>query len=80
MINSWIFDVFIIKKAISAVFLSIAGRCGLHVAFLYEYLVNMYCNRPFFPHISVHHATSMHCVECTKQVLFDHATSIRFVE
>lgn len=80
MISSWIFDVFIIKKTISAVFLFIPRRCGPHMAFSYEYSSNMYRNRPFHSHISVHYATSLHCVECTKQVLFDHATSIRFVD
>lgn len=80
VISSWIFDVFIIQKTISAVSLSITRRCGLHAAFFYEYSVNMHYTPPFCPHISVHHATSLHCVECTKQVLFDYATSIRFVE
>lgn len=48
--------------------------------FLSDFFVNIYHNRPFHSHISVHYATSLHCVECTKQVLFDHATSIRFVD
>lgn len=80
MINSWIFDVFIIKKVISAVFLSITRRCVLHLVFFQAFFVNMYHNRPFCSHISVHYATSLHCAECAKQVLFDYATSIRFVE
>lgn len=80
MINSWIFDVFIIKKVISAVFLSITRRCVLHLVFFQAFFVNMYHNRPFRSPISVHYATSLHCVECTKQVFFDHATSIRFVD
>ena len=68
------------QNPISSVFLSISRRCGLHAAFFYNFLVNMCNNLPFYSHISVHHATSLHCVECTKQVLFDHATSIRFVD
>ena len=41
MINSWIFDVFIIKKAISAVFLCIPRRCVLPLAFFQDSFVNM---------------------------------------
>lgn len=60
--------------------LSITRRCGLHMASFYGFFVNIYSQSRFYPHISVHHATSLHCVECTKQVSFDHATSIRFVD
>lgn len=63
-----------------SVFLSITRRCVLHLVFFQAFFVNMYHNRPFYSHISVHYATSLHCVECAKQVLFDYATSIRFVE
>ena len=35
---------------------------------------------PFSPHISGHFATNLRYVECAKQVLFDDATSIWFVE
>ena len=60
VINSWIFDVFIIKKVISAVFLSITRRCVLHLVFFQAF--SSICTiiarfTPIFQCIMQHHCT-----------------------
>lgn len=67
MISSWIFDVIIIKKAISAVSITISRRCVQHPAFSSALFVNIYSQSRFSLHISVHYATKLHCTVLSEQ-------------
>ena len=67
MISSWIFDEFIIKKAISAVSITISRRCVQHPAFSSALFVNIYSQSRFSLHISVHYATKLHCTVLSEQ-------------